>query len=200
MFNAYVWANYLEAGGKKYRSPVFPESVRPFCGRVFPTVRALRCAYCPDTQIVDEGIQQLHDLAHDLKEGNFGRWKRVHSIDMVMDSLYAEIDAGDGLSEKDIFFLLLRITRLLYGHTCLLLFLTFLFPITSNTISIYSKRSHTHLVSICRKCRSKSITESDFFTMAKFAVLFRISEKSITSLLANSAPFSTILLQSISEG
>lgn len=103
MFNAYVWANYLEAGGKNTVRLFSRSLCAPFAEEYFPTVRALRCAYCPDTQIVDGGIQQLHDLAHDLKEGNFGRWKRVHSIDMVMDSLYAEIDAGDGLSEKDIF-------------------------------------------------------------------------------------------------
>lgn len=103
MLNAYVWANYLEAGGKHIVS-VFSQNLRtPIEEEYFHTIRTLRCTYCPDTRIVDEGIQQLRDLAQDLKDGNFVRWKRMHSMDMVMDALHAEIDAGDDLSEKDIF-------------------------------------------------------------------------------------------------
>lgn len=103
MLNAYVWANYLEAGGK-HIVDVFSQNLRsPIVKEYFHTIRALRCTYCPDTKIVDEGIQQLRDLAHDLKEGNFVRWKHVQSMDTVMNSLHAEIDAGDGLSDKDIF-------------------------------------------------------------------------------------------------
>lgn len=103
MFNAYVWANYLAAGGKNIVR-LFSRSQRaPFAEEYLPTIRALRSAYCPDATVIDEGIQQLRDLAHDMRGKSFARRQKGQTIDAVMSMLHDEIYAGGNTSENALF-------------------------------------------------------------------------------------------------
>lgn len=104
MFNAYIWKNYLAAGGTKIVNIFAEHLCKNITGCYIETIKKLRSVYCPDSSIINGSAQQLCDLSRDMAE-NGRDLPRIPSFtqESALEYLYEEIDSEENLPEKTIF-------------------------------------------------------------------------------------------------
>ena len=105
MFNAYIWKNYLRAGGEDVAS-LFEDNLKTAISEKYiKKIAEFRKIYCPDQRVIEYSCQQLRDIAKDIKNDVYliesGSYTIPSAIEIFFENICVDCDG----SEHDAFLL-----------------------------------------------------------------------------------------------
>ncbi|WP_300708089.1 hypothetical protein [uncultured Desulfovibrio sp.] len=103
MFNAYIWKNYLRAGGSDIVSTFENNLVSSVSDEYIKMVSRLRKIYCPDRRVIKQSCQQLRDLARDIKDDFYLIENGIYTITSAIEHIFENMLTANNGSDHDAF-------------------------------------------------------------------------------------------------